>query len=314
MMAPCETRFPGQIEKLLLGALPARKMRRLRAHLQGCPACQHRYNKIVLASRLFEGGPEALTVPSEGELLRVGEEVMRRVRLVPDARPARGAAVRWVAAVATCGVVLAIALPLVLRQERPLLPPFRAASENTAGAGPAHRGLDELRFQARGASGPATAQAVGERIGLRAFCIQRIAGLPQVSGLVPAEGAVPSCRTADVIKFAYTNHAQLGYLFLVGVDDKYAIKWYEPHPPERRSVKVKSGASDEPLARAVRLAVNHRPGQLRVFALFSARPIGAEQIEQAVAQARKRRTPLATLVELPVPGSLQQSLLLRLQP
>ncbi len=85
--------------------------------------------------------------------------------------------------------------------------------------------MDELRFQARGASGPATAQAVGERIGLRAFCIQRIAGLPQVSGLVPADSSVPSCRTADVIKFAYTNHAQLGYLFLVGVDDKYAIKW-----------------------------------------------------------------------------------------
>jgi len=320
MNAPCSTRYPGQIDKLLLKEPSPRQLRRLHAHLAGCPACQHRYNKIVLASRLFEGGPQALTVPSEGEIRRVGQEVMRRVRLVPDAEPARRQAwrpsvVSWVAAVATCGVVLAIALPLTMKHTRlPAASPRGGGFNENAASGGAG-GVLEDDFRPRGSQEPTGAATGRSKVGVRAFCIARIAGLPQVMGLAPtSDGRPSSCKIDDVIKFAYTNRSRLPHLFLFGVDEKYAIKWYEPHPPERRSVPVKSDVSDEPLPRAVHLAVNHRAGQLRIFAVFTPRPLATDQVEAAVSLAQKRGTPLSRLDALPVQGSVQQSLLIRLEP
>jgi hypothetical protein len=316
MNAPCQTRFPGQIDELLVKEPSSRKLRKLHEHLAACPSCQHRYNKVILATRLFEGGPKALTVPSEGELRRVGDEVMRRVRLLPDpaqAQPARRQVVSWVAAIATCGVVLAIALPLVLHKAgRPPTTSGPAGISENAGGGSAG-GVEEHDFQPRGGSG--AGPAVVGVMGFRAFCISKLAGLaPQVTGLQP-DGA---CRTSDVLKFAYTNRARkpLPYLFLVGVDEKHRIKWYEPHPPARHSVAIKSDIADEPIERAVRLAVNHQAGQLRIFALFSQKPIEADAIERTVAELAKRGTSIAKLAELPGQPAdcLQQSLLIKLEP
>ena len=56
----CTSRFTALIDQLLVEDLSPRKMGELRGHLATCPACQHRYNRVVLASRLLEGGPESL--------------------------------------------------------------------------------------------------------------------------------------------------------------------------------------------------------------------------------------------------------------
>ncbi len=328
MHAPCTSRFSAQIDSLLLEELPTRKLKRLREHLAGCPSCQHRYNKIVLASRLLEGGPEALAVPSEGELQRVGVEVLARTRLVPDAAPARRGLFSWIAAAATVGVVLAVALPIALRHEPPTTGPTAAVEASGTGSPvtlPPGSGVEEKvagpeELQPRG---PA-ARSAQRVLGLRAFCLRQLPGLPaQVTGLAPvtdpasgsASTSSTTCGISDILKFAYTNHSELPYLFLVGLDEKLAIKWYEPHPPARTSLKVRADVVDEPLPRAVRLAVNHTAGQLRLYALFSARPVTAEQVEQAVARLRVAKTPLGRVSALPVSGvAEQQSILVRLQP
>jgi hypothetical protein len=302
----CTSRYPALMDRLLLGDLPPRKMRKLSGHLAGCAACQQRYNRVVLACRLLEGGPRALTVPSEGELRRVGDEVLRRARLVPDTAPSRRGLWRWIAAGATAAVALAIAAPLALHHSRP-------ASRAVGGrSGPTQEFSTEL--QPRGGSG-----AAAPSVGLRAFCIRKVDGLPQVTGLAPAlpgeAGPLTACRLDDVLKFAYTNRSDLGFLFILGVDDKYRIKWYEPHPPQRASVAARRDAVDEPLPRAVRLAVNHQGGQLRLFALFSAQPLSASAVERAVERARAAKTPLTKLASLPVDGAAEQrSILVRLVP
>jgi len=309
----CTSRFPALMDKLLLGDLPPRQLRRLNGHLAGCAACQQRYNRIVLASRLLEGGPEALTIPSEGELRRVGDEVLRRARLVPDAAPARRSVLRWVAAGATAVVVAAVALPLALRHGAPPSGPGGSARSG--------QGTQEFMTELQPRGPVATPGAPG--ISLRAFCIRKVEGLPQVTGLapvLPGETKTPPvavCNLDDVLKFAYTNRSALRFLFLVGVDEKYRIKWYEPHPPQRASIALQHDTVDQPLSRAVRLSVNHTGGQLRLFALFSARPVSSGAVEQAVAKVRAATTPLAKLSLLPVEGGStleQRSILLRLIP
>jgi hypothetical protein len=290
-------------------------MQRLKSHMALCASCQQRYNKIVLAGRLLEGGPEALTIPSEGELARVREEVLGRVRLVPDATLERRSLVRWVGALAAVGVVLAIALPLTLRHGA--APPARGSRGTRAEVGEKALGAQEHlpELQARG---PALSD--GERpsrVGVRAFCVrQKAGGSSGIVGLSPAgeTRSAGTCGTGDVMKFAYTNGGPCRHLFLFGVDEKMEIKWYEPHPPQTSSVAVRGKAVDEPLPRAVRLSVNHTPGDLRVFAVFSMRPITTAEVQQAVARARADKTPWSALQTLPLEGTEQRSMLLRLAP
>ncbi len=123
------------------------------------------------------------------------------------------------------------------------------------------------------------------------------------------------CGLEDVLKFAYTNRSPLPYLFLCGLDERYELKWYEPHPPRTTSVEVKRDAIDQTIQRAVRLGVNHKAGALRLFAIFSARPLEARELEAAAAAAKRAKTPLAKLSALALEGAAsleQRSLLLQL--
>jgi hypothetical protein len=297
------------IDGMLVEELSPREARRLREHLGACPSCQERYNRVVLASRLLAGGPKAIAIPSEGELQRVRARVLERVRLVPDAEPARRASLfRWVAVLAASAAVFALVLPIALRYAGS--PP--ATVERAGGAGGVAETAAEL--QARGPGQPPPK----EKHGLRAFCIRAPGGAsPLVQSVLPTDPAAPekltSCGLGDVMKFAYTNRSSLPYLFLVGLDERYAVKWYEPHPPRTASVEVKTDAVDETIPRAVRIGVNHQAGALRLYAIFSARPLEAKAIEAAAARVKKAGQPVAKLAALPLEGAAdQRSLLLRL--
>jgi anti-sigma factor RsiW len=303
----CTSRFPSLMERLFLEELPARKLRELRRHLASCVSCQQRYNRIVLAGRLLEGGPDALTVPSEGELARVGVAVLERVRMMTDpAPPRRLGLLRWAIALgAAAAIVVAVVVPLALR---------RAPTGSTHGVeGP----TAEFSAEPLQPRGPTTtvAQDVSP-VGLRAFCLRKVDSLPQpqITALAPSESGPATCRLDGLLKFAYTNRSTLGFLFLVGVDESYRIQWYEPHPPRQRSVALRRDVVDEPLSRAVRLAVNHTAGTLRIFALFSSSPLPKQEIERAVARARTARTPLSKLAALPLGQVEQHSVMVRLVP
>ena len=293
------------IDGMLVEELAPRKARQLREHLGACPSCQERYNRVVLASRLLAGGPKAIAIPSEGELQRVRARVLERVRLVPDAEPARRQSIfRWVAVLAASAAVFALVLPLALHFARP-----PATGRGAGGGGGVAETAAELggrpEFEPRG---PAQASPT-EKLGLRAFCIQSAAAgaTPVVQSVLPTDPAAPaakltSCGLGDVLKFAYTNRSELPYLFLVGLDERYAVKWYEPHPPRTTSVEVKKDAVNQTIPRAVKIGVNHEAGALRLYAIFSAQPVEARQIEAAAAAAKKAKIPLARLTALTLEG------------
>lgn len=324
----CTTRFPAYIDKLLIQDLPPGKMGRLRDHLSNCLSCQQRYNRVVLASRLLNGGPDALELPAQRELDWLEPAILERARLVPDSAPVRRSALRWLAPLLTTAAIAAIVLPLALRtsppdstttprgDEPPAAPVEKlpTAVEKTAS--------DEL--QARGQGAKETT-----RVGLRAFCIRTSkakttasaedrdqANTPKIVGLVPAAQGDPlsTCRVKDILRFAYTNRSNLGYLFLVGLDQKYRVKWYEPHPPSMSSISLEQNIVDKPLTRAVRLRVNHTEGQLRLFALFSSKPLLMAQVKKAVAKVREAKRPLAELTTLPLDETEQRSILVKLEP
>lgn len=306
----CRSKFAGWIDALMVEDLPPQRHEQLRAHVARCDSCRARYDRAVLAGRMLEGGPAALERPSQRELDRIGAAVLQRARLVPDAQPARRSVAAWIAGLATAAVALLIAIPLALRSGPP-----------EPGVTPAQEYAAQEQFQPRGTPGQ-SAGADAHRVGFRAFCIRggRTSKAserrrPAITGIEPtaAGAAVPSCDVGSILRFAYTNRSGLRYLFLVGLDEQLRIKWYEPHPPVKESIAVAAHAVDKPLDRAVRLQINHGAGTLRLFALFSARPLSMESIEAAVARVRARKTPLERLEALPgVEGATQRSLLMKL--
>jgi hypothetical protein len=295
MNKACPSKFPALVDQLLLEPLPSGKMAQLRGHLAGCPSCQQRFNRVMLASRLLDGGPRALDRPSELELSWVESAVLERTRLVPDSAPAtRSMFLRWATGLAATAAALAIVIPLALR----------------SGSAPSPL-TGEL--QARGAKA-----RPDPGVGLRAFCIDaptEEGAKPRIVGLepTPAGARPPRCSVKALLKLAYTNRSKLGYLFLVGLDRKHRIKWYEPHPPAKASIAAEPSAADKPLSRAIRLEVNHQPGPVRIFALFSHSPIQALEIEQAVARVRDAGTRLDQLEVLPLDNTKQHSILIELQ-
>jgi hypothetical protein len=65
-----------------------------------------------------------------------------------------------------------------------------------------------------------------------------------------------------------------------GLAEDGAILYYLPTPDDPASTRLSLGAPWQPLPFSVRLAVNHAPGRVRVFALASDQPAGVADIER----------------------------------
>jgi hypothetical protein len=287
----CDVRWRRLIDAVILGELAAPQWERLRGHLRGCDPCRERYNRAVLAERMLHGGPAALAAPSPPELERIGASLFAAA----DARrPAWQRARAWLASPRHLGAVVAAAaaialVPLVARAPSPAPSP-------------------SSDFQARGGA-PTLERAAG----LRAFCLEG----ERVTALDPKSG-VPACDRSSNLKLTVSNHGEWTRVFLVGIDDAHALKWYAPRPPESESVEAPAGpdAIDAPVGAAVRLAVNHAPGPVRIFALFSDKPVHAAEVEAAAAALERRGARAADAETLPLGRAdvLQRSLLIEVRP
>ena len=109
------------------------------------------------------------------------------------------------------------------------------------------------------------------------------------------------------------------------MDDDHAPKWYAPKPlpreaqalnPVIESVPAPNGVQDTPVGGAVKLGVNHGPGRVRIFALFSDKPVRAPEVEAAVDELAKRHVTAQEAEALPLrrPDVLQRSLLVDIAP
>jgi hypothetical protein len=306
-----EAEYRQMIDEVLLDELPAKKWEKLRKHLAVCPVCRARYNKAVWTLRMLDGGPEKMHEPSASEFDRIGAAV-----LAPEGgeRSAMGRMLQWFAPTqrwATGLVAAAAAIVLI-----PILAHMNQTKPPT----------EEFQPRGGGKTGPvelfgAHPAQMGDRMaGLRLFCLTG----DKVEALDPKGNAAPKCARSSQMKLAVSNPGKFQRVFLVGVDNEHALKWYAPRPPETESVaapdtsKAAAETPDVPVGATIRLHVNHDPGPIRVYALFSDAPVKSSEVEAATKEFAAKKVavtaPEAEVLPLKRPDVLQRSLVIDVGP
>lgn len=265
-------RYIRLIDEMIVGDVPTAQWNELDRHLAGCTSCRARYDRVSLAERMLHGGPNALATPSSSTLKRLEGAVLAAAT---TREPAWQRALQWFAPTQRWAVGVAAAAAMVV------LIPFLARSPK--------RG-DE--FQTRGAT-------THERTaGLRAFCIGD-------------EGVTPRCARTTQLRLTVSNAGKFKSVFVVGFDDEFNPKWYAPRPPEGQSVSAPDGV-DQQIGAAVKLGINHDPGKVRIYALFSDAPVSTQEVESAADRLREQGKKPSQIESLPLLRTdvIQKSLVL----
>jgi hypothetical protein len=131
-----------------------------------------------------------------------------------------------------------------------------------------------------------------------------------------AAGALIHAR--DGLLFAYSNpDPALGYLMVFGIDQAYGVHWYYPaylRPGENpEAVSAVAGGVGIELGEEIRHPLP--AGPLLVYALFLREPHRVLEIESLVrTNIAEPRRAFDGSVRLPVPGSIQTSIILEVAP
>jgi hypothetical protein len=244
--------------------LDAAASNRLRRHLRRCPRCRADYDQAAELLRAAAGG---------GPTRREGLALWRAVEVnafeppaaetrEPSRAPHRrgwGLLLPALAAVLVAGLV---AVGLV----RQATPPSRAPAG----------------VQYRGGTAPA-----GALLDLEVFAIRRGAEGPTARRLADGD----TLSTDEWIQLRYRNDdPRLAYLYVFGLDRNGTVLDYFPRPSEQRSRAIGSGTRARGVGPSLRLGVRHRSGPLRVYGLFSARPLERQRVHAAVLRARQSST------------------------
>jgi hypothetical protein len=265
-------RYIRLIDEMIVGDVPAPEWNELHRHLVGCSSCRARYDRASLAERMLHGGPKALDTPSASTLKRLEGAVLGAS--TPRA-PAWQRAVQWLTPTQRWAAGVAVAAAVVV------LIPFLVRSP-----------APHAEFQARGT------QTHERTAGLRAFCIGD-------------EGVTARCLRSTQLRLTVSNAGKFQKVFVVGFDDDYNPKWYAPRPPEGVSVNAPDGV-DQQIGAAVKLGVNHDPGKVRIYALFSDAPVSTQEVEAAADRLRETGRKPSQIESLPLLRTdvIQKSLVL----
>ncbi|MFP4600012.1 MAG: hypothetical protein ACLFVJ_17275 [Persicimonas sp.] len=140
----------------------------------------------------------------------------------------------------------------------------------------------EDEFQARSATN-ANANGPVEQPELELFCAQRTSEGVNFTGKEDAPLGLISCPLDAELKLAYRNTAtQLRYAAFFGVDQTGKIYWYGPTPSDGAPLEIEPSATVEPVGESIRLAVNHRPGRIRVVGVFASDPIRFSELRRGL--------------------------------
>ena len=286
-----QEQYRQMIDEVLLDELPVRKWEKLRKHLAVCPICRARYNKAMMAARMLHGGPAAAGRPSPGELDRIGRAVLESGEAAEQPGWQRllqwfgsSAGVKWTTGVAAAAA--AIALIPILSHTNQSKPPADEGFQPRGGI----KGPVELY------SGHPQLKPTERTAGLRAFCLSG----DKVEALDPKGSEAPKCARSSQLKLAVSNPGQYAKVFLVGMDAEHDLKWYAPRPSvpaadgkltpfESVPAPVGHETVDVPVGASVRLVVNHDPGPVRIYALFSDQPVTSTEVEQASRQLAEKK-------------------------
>jgi hypothetical protein len=159
--------------------------------------------------------------------------------------------------------------------------------------------LFQLRPPASGVQERGGSSGAAPLVDVQVFAVREGVGGFLEPRIVPEDGAL---HLDEYIQFRYRNHTtDLRHLYLFGLDERLAPLDYFPRPEVDRSILVTEAESMRAIPRSIRLSRRHQLGALRVFALFSIRPLERVEVHRAVARLRRPgRGPGAEL-----PGSIE---------
>ena len=121
----------------------------------------------------------------------------------------------------------------------------------------------------------------------------------------------PRCARTTQLRLTVSNAGKFKNVFVVGFDDEFNPKWYAPRPPEAQSVGAPDGV-DQQIGAAVKLGINHDPGKVRIYALFSDAPVSTQEVEAAADRLREQGKKPSQIESLPLLRTdvIQKSLVL----
>jgi hypothetical protein len=114
------------------------------------------------------------------------------------------------------------------------------------------------------------------------FCVGRdAAGAATFEGAEDAPLGALACDVGGELQVAYTLSAasRARYAAFFGVDAAGVVLWYGPSPAAPGPLGVSASEAPSPVGQTVRLKVNHRPGIVRVFGLFSEEPLELARVQ-----------------------------------
>lgn len=143
-------------------------------------------------------------------------------------------------------------------------------------------------FQPRSAtSTPKASTAKSPEI--QAYCVEVNDGRVQFTGPEDAPFGVVTCPEHAELKLAYLTHdPRFAYVAALGVDAEGSIHWYGPSPASPDPIAARLQATPVPLGESIVLSVNHKPGAVRVHAVFSSEPLGYDTVKTWVEGAQRQ--------------------------
>jgi hypothetical protein len=264
------------------GRLRVRGEDRMRARLGRCAACRARYRRHLIVEAAMPGGDERALDRLWRGIARTGG--------IAAPRPVRAHSSRTRLAFAAA---LAVAAILAIAIRLPPRDPRRSSGDPLP----------------RGGALPVTG-----RPAIHVFrSVSAHAAEPIGAGPIHA---------ADGLLFAYTNpDPQLTHLMIFAVaptdTQAVAVHWYYPayrqlgEDPE--AVAILPGTTGLELGEEIRHPL--RPGPARIYALFLREPHRVLEIESMIQRAiEEPHRPVTEETQLPLPGSVQSSLLVQVAP
>lgn len=152
-------------------------------------------------------------------------------------------------------------------------------------------------------------------LGVTVRCLARGAP-PEIVGQVAAgprrsSGAL-SCAADGLLSFSFTNTTDDDlFVMIVGVSEDDQLRWYAPFSADGSSARLPAGNVDVPMPVAADLAPMPSGERVTLRALFSRRAVRASTVGALVDQARARRLSPSRIDRLPLDGTLEARVELR---
>lgn len=116
------------------------------------------------------------------------------------------------------------------------------------------------------------------------YCLEGNNPQLKITGAEDAPFGALTCPQDAKLKLAYINpHDDIKYMAAFGADTSGRLLWYGPSPAAPETLIIEKTDEPRPVGESIELKVNHEPGLMRVYAVFSAEPLDYDMLKELVA-------------------------------